>query len=179
MSVRQTVGLETEKSWAKSLLGYLPVACMRQGSRYCRSESLGCLPRNRAGRTNAFHHRLAARRRCVMPSQHQPEQGQGTPRAQERVADRAPGRNPGPLQRRPALPHGQAQPVRRYPHLLDTAHIGEAVRQRQHIGLTVEPRLLAHISPLGWPTSCSLTNTGGQSADSGRFCLLSESTSSK
>ena len=32
----------------------------------------------------------------------------------------------------------------------NTAHLGEAVRQRQHAGLTVEPELLAHISPLGW-----------------------------
>ena len=32
----------------------------------------------------------------------------------------------------------------------NTAHLGEAVRQRQHAGLTVEPKLLAHISPLGW-----------------------------
>ena len=32
----------------------------------------------------------------------------------------------------------------------NTAHIGEAVRQRKHAGLTVEPELLAHISPLGW-----------------------------
>ena len=31
-----------------------------------------------------------------------------------------------------------------------TAHLGEAVRQRKHAGLTVEPELLAHISPLGW-----------------------------
>ena len=28
--------------------------------------------------------------------------------------------------------------------------LGEAVRQRQHVGLTLEPELLAHISPLGW-----------------------------
>ena len=32
----------------------------------------------------------------------------------------------------------------------NTAHLGNAVRQRQHAGLTVEPELLAHISPLGW-----------------------------
>ena len=31
----------------------------------------------------------------------------------------------------------------------NTAHLGEAVRQRQHAGLTVEPELLARISPLG------------------------------
>ena len=28
--------------------------------------------------------------------------------------------------------------------------LGEAVRQRKRAGLTVEPELLAHISPLGW-----------------------------
>ena len=33
----------------------------------------------------------------------------------------------------------------------NTAHLGEAVRQRKHAGLTVEPEILAHISPLGWP----------------------------
>jgi len=32
----------------------------------------------------------------------------------------------------------------------NTAHLGEAVRHRKHAGLTVEPELLAHISPLGW-----------------------------
>ena len=61
----------------------------------------------------------------------------------------------------------------------NTAHLGEAVRQRKHAGLTVEPELLDHISPLGWPTSCSPANTGGQSADSGlsvRFCPVPEST---
>ena len=32
----------------------------------------------------------------------------------------------------------------------NTAYLGEAVRPRKHAGLTVEPELLAHISPLGW-----------------------------
>ena len=32
----------------------------------------------------------------------------------------------------------------------NTAHLGEAVGDRKHAGLTVEPELLAHISPLGW-----------------------------
>ena len=32
----------------------------------------------------------------------------------------------------------------------NTAHLGEAVGYRKHAGLTVEPELLAHISPLGW-----------------------------
>ena len=32
----------------------------------------------------------------------------------------------------------------------NSTHLGEAVRQRKHAGLTVEPELLAHISPLGW-----------------------------
>ena len=32
----------------------------------------------------------------------------------------------------------------------NTVHPGEAVGQRKHAGLTVEPELLAHISPLGW-----------------------------
>ena len=36
----------------------------------------------------------------------------------------------------------------------NTAHLGEAVRQRKHAGLTVEPELLAHILLIGeyqWP----------------------------
>ena len=32
----------------------------------------------------------------------------------------------------------------------NTAHLGEAVRQRKHAGLTAEPEPLAHISPLEW-----------------------------
>ena len=32
----------------------------------------------------------------------------------------------------------------------NTAHLGAAVRQRKHAGLTVETEVLAHISPLGW-----------------------------
>ena len=32
----------------------------------------------------------------------------------------------------------------------NTAHLDEAVRQRKLAGLTVDPELLAHISPLGW-----------------------------
>ena len=32
----------------------------------------------------------------------------------------------------------------------NTAHLHEAVGQRKHAGLTVEPELLAYISPLGW-----------------------------
>ena len=32
----------------------------------------------------------------------------------------------------------------------NTAHLDEAVRQRKHAGLTVEPEILAHISPLAW-----------------------------
>ena len=31
----------------------------------------------------------------------------------------------------------------------NTSHLGEAVRQRKHAGLTVAPEILAHISPLG------------------------------
>ena len=32
----------------------------------------------------------------------------------------------------------------------NTVHLGEAIRQRQYDGLTVDPELVAHISPLGW-----------------------------
>ena len=32
----------------------------------------------------------------------------------------------------------------------NTVHPGEAIRQRQCDDLTVDPELVAHISPLGW-----------------------------
>ena len=32
----------------------------------------------------------------------------------------------------------------------DIPHLGEAIRPRKHAGLTIEPELLAQISPLGW-----------------------------
>ena len=32
----------------------------------------------------------------------------------------------------------------------NTVHLGEAIRQRKYDGLTVDPELVAHISPLGW-----------------------------
>ena len=43
----------------------------------------------------------------------------------------------------------------------NTAHLGEAVRPRKHAGLTVEPELLAHISPLGWTLRISSGMTEG------------------
>ena len=61
----------------------------------------------------------------------------------------------------------------------NTAHLGEAVRQRQHAGLTVEPDFLANISSLERAQSCSLANTGDHSADTDpnvRFCPLPGST---
>ena len=63
----------------------------------------------------------------------------------------------------------------------NTAHPGEAVRQRKLAGLTVEPELWRTSHPLGGATSCSPANTGGQSVDSSlsvRFCPLLESTRS-
>ena len=54
------------------------------------------------------------------------------------------------------------------------AHLGEAVRQRQHAGLTVEPELVAHIiltSEYRWPKRDN--RFGGVSV---RFCPLPEST---
>ena len=59
-----------------------------------------------------------------------------------------------------------------------TGHIGKAVRHRKLDGLTVEPELLAHISPFGWACILPPANTGGQSVDSGlsvRFCPLPKS----
>ena len=40
-------------------------------------------------------------------------------RSRTRASHREPGRNPRPLQRGPALPHGRAQPARRHRHLLE------------------------------------------------------------
>ena len=90
-------------------------------------------PRNRTGRTNALHRRLAARRRYAAPGQHRPEQGRGSSRAQERAPDRTPGRNPRPLERGPTLPHGRAQPARRHRHLLE-------YRPSRRSGQTAETR---------------------------------------
>ena len=42
--VRETVGRETEKSSAKSLIEYSPVSCIRHSSLCCLAESLGRLP---------------------------------------------------------------------------------------------------------------------------------------
>ena len=41
-----------------------------------------------------------------------------------------------------ALP---GKPVRRHRHQLESIHLAEAVRQRKLAGLTVKPKLLAHI----------------------------------
>ena len=71
-------------------------------------------------------------------------------------------------------------------HALAVAHtaeisfeLGEGVRQRKRAGLTVEPELLAQISPLlGGSIFCSPANTGGQNAHTNlslRFCPLPES----
>ena len=63
---------------------------------------------------------------------------------------RTPGRNPRPLQRgRYYGTDGLNLPAAIVIYW-NTAHLGEAIRQRNHAGLTVEPDLLAHISPLGW-----------------------------
>ena len=54
----------------------------------------------------------------------------------------------------PAIPRGRAQPARRHRYPLESVHLGEAVRQRKHAGLTVEPELLAHSLPTDeyrWP----------------------------
>jgi len=47
----------------------------------------------------------------------------------------------------------------------NTKHLGQAVAIRRRNGLDCSPDLLAHISPLGEPTSCSLANTGGPKDD--------------
>ena len=57
-----------------------------------------------------------------------------------------------------------------------TAHLDGAVGQRKHAGLTVEPELLAHISPLGWASHPARRRIPvAKNADSGlsvRFCPL-------
>ncbi len=61
----------------------------------------------------------------------------------------------------------------------NTAHLDEAVRQPKHAGMTIEPDLLAHISPLGWAHILFTNEYRWQNADSNlsvRFCRLPEST---
>ena len=62
-----------------------------------------------------------------------PTQGRGSSRAQERTPDRVPGRNPRPLDRGPALPHGRAQPARHHRHSLE-------YRRSRRSGQTAETR---------------------------------------
>ena len=146
------------------------------GGKLCRSRSS---MRKRPGRTYHIHRGLAARRRYAAASQHQPEQGRGSSRPQERAPHRAPGRNPRPLQRGPALPHGRAKRARRNRHLLEYRPSRQSRQAGKHAGLTVDPELLSHISTLGGPTFCPPANTGGQDDNSNlnlRFCLLPELT---
>ncbi len=63
---------------------------------------------------------------------------------------RTPGRNPRPLQRGQHYGTDGLNLLAAIMICWNTAHLGEAVRQRNHAGLTVEPELLAYISPLGW-----------------------------
>ena len=75
-----------------------------------------------------------------------------------------------------ALP---GQPVRRHRHPLESVDLGEAVKQRKRAGLTVEPELLVHISPLGWAHILLTGEYRWASADSDlsvRFRPLLEST---
>ena len=116
----------------------------RQHERAVRS------PRNRTCRTHALHRGLAARRRYAVPGQRWPKQGRGPSRAQERAPHKAPGRNPRPLQRGPAYRMAGLNLLAAIVIYWNTVQLDEAVRQRKHAGLTVEPELLAHISPLGW-----------------------------
>ena len=55
----------------------------------------------------------------------------------------------------PAIPRGRARPARRHRHPLEAVHLGEAVRQQKHAGLTVALEVLAASHALGGPTSCS------------------------
>ena len=65
------------------------------------------------------------------------QQRRGSSRTQERAPHRGPGRNPRPLQRRPALPHGRAQRARRHHHLLE-------YRPSRRSGRTTETRRTDH-----------------------------------
>ena len=77
-----------------------------------------------------------------------PAQGRGSSRAQERPPDRTPGRNPRPLQRGPALPHGRAQPARRHHHLLEyrpSRRSGQTAATRRPDGRSRSPG--PHLTP--------------------------------
>ena len=110
----------------RSLTEDVPVAFMRQSSSYCPTDSLGCLPCNlslaQASGTN-----LASRSSF----------GTTSVSSSRTVAGASTTAWPG-------------KPARRHRHTLKYVHLSEAIKQRKVAGLTVEPELLAHISPLGW-----------------------------
>ena len=99
---------------------------MRQSSRCCPAVSLGCLP---------FYFSPARASGTNLSTQSSLETTNVSP---SRTAARA------------STTAWPGQPARRHRNPLESVRLGEAVRQRKHAGLTVEPELLAHISPLGW-----------------------------
>ena len=145
----------------RTLRGMTPLECAIDGSPYgqghaCRyeriSERLNMPGRSiwsaRAVRPAHGRSRPAAPLHAVRRRyQAYPGAARGTQPAGLRTPDRAPRRNSRPLERGPAIPHGRAQPARHHRYPLESVHLGEAVRQRKHAGLTVEPELLAHILP--------------------------------
>ena len=174
---------------------YSPVACMRQSSRCCPTDSLGCLPCNfplaramamplrvrRRVRSASNSAKVARILRTAIPSDRPGRRASGrwpvsrlVPEAGRRwrgrfgrtlPAGRVSARPACPLCARwrgPVLPHGRARPARRHRHPLECVHLGAAVRQRKHTGLTVEPELLALISPLEWAHILLAGEPGGQ-----------------
>ena len=104
----------------------VPVAFMRESGRCCPTDRLGCLPRDlflaQASGTN-----LASRSSFGIASV-----------------------SPSRMTARASTTAWPGQPARRHRHTLKYVHLGEALKQRKVAGLTVEPELLAQISPLGW-----------------------------
>ena len=98
--------------------------------------------------------RPAAPLHTVRRNRGYPGAARGAQLAALRAPDWASMRNSRPFQRGPALPHGRAQPTRRHCHPLESLHLGKAVRQQKHAGLTVEPEVLAASHALGGLTSC-------------------------
>ena len=102
-------------------------------------DSLGCLPRNSPPSAGDGH---------TLAGAHADEIGFELGEGGEDIEEQLPHRIARVVERPDEGPVSCLVPEadRRW----NTAHLGEAVRQRKHAGLTVEPNPLAHISPLGW-----------------------------
>ena len=99
---------------------------------------------------NSLHRRLAARRRYAAPGQHWPNKSEAHHALKNALRT---GRQCEIRDRSSEGQHYRMAGLNLLAAIViywNTAHLYETVGQRKHGGLTVEPELLAHISPLGW-----------------------------